>query len=140
MSPRARTTLIIVAVLIVGGIVLTAMRDTDGSRQPVGVVDQPTSPSASLPPVTTTPLASTSTTTSTSTSTGGRGPIAAMCTANEDGSFAASFTSTWADGVVERGAETIMGSGLKTVTGDRGTVSYYFIKVVDGHPSCLDYN
>ena len=133
MSPRARTSLIIVAVLIVGGIVLTAMRDNNGSREPAGVVDQPTSSSSvSQPAVTTTSV--------TSTSTGGRGPITAECTANDDDSFAASFTSTWADGVVERGAGTIMGTGLKTVTGDRGTVSYYFIKVVDGHPSCLDYN
>ena len=126
--------MIIVAVLIVGGIVLTAMRDTDGPREPTGVVDRPTSS------VTTTPRSSTSTTTSTTTAASGRGPITATCTPNDDGSFAASFTSTWADGVVERGSGTIMGDGLKTVTGDRGTVSYYFIKVVDGHPSCLDYN
>jgi hypothetical protein len=137
MSARVKRSLIIVAVVLVGGIVLTAVRDDGTPRDPAGVIDRPTSPSSvSAPPVTAAPLSPAPTTTAAS----GRGPITATCTPNGDGSFVASFTSPWADGVVEQGTATITGNGLKTVTGDRGTISYYFIKVVDGHPSCLDYN
>lgn len=126
---------LLVAALVVCGIVITAMRDDGRSREPVGVIDQSTVTS-SVPPVTAKPLPPAPST----TVADGRGAITATCTPNGDGSFAASFTSPWPDGHVEQGAGTIKGDGLKTVTGDRGTISYYFIKTVDGHPTCLDYN
>ena len=138
MSPRARAA-VIVAALLACGIAITAVRGGDAARSPDSGLNIPVVSSASsgsLQPATTRVPAAPPT-----TATGaGHGPIAVTCTPNGDGSFAASFTSPWPDGYVEQGAGTIAGDGLKTVTGDRGTISYFFIKTVDLHPTCRDYN